>query len=69
MDGSKFCLLPNIIDIQDGVCLCAFSVVGPGVTCSSHSVLTLGSVASKNLDSYFIYSGCPARKTTLRVIS
>lgn len=64
----NFSLQPNIIEIQDGVWLCAHSIVGPSVVCYSHSVLTLGSVATESLEPYFIYSGCRAKKIRMRVV-
>jgi len=48
------------ITIEDGVWIGAKSIVCPGVVCRSHSVLSLGSVASKDLDAYSIYRGNPA---------
>ncbi|MDB5012299.1 MAG: acyl transferase [Daejeonella sp.] len=48
------------IRLEDGVWIGAFSVVCPGVVCQSHSVLTVNSVASKNMEAWTIYSGNPA---------
>ena len=48
------------IVLEDGVWIGARSVVCPGVTCKSHSILTVNSVAAKNLDAYSIYSGNPS---------
>lgn len=48
------------IIIEDGVWVGAKSVVCPGVTCKTHSILTVQSVASKNLDAWSIYVGNPA---------
>ena len=48
------------IVIEDGVWIGAQSVVCPGVTCKSHSILTVSSVANKQLDEYSIYAGNPA---------
>jgi putative colanic acid biosynthesis acetyltransferase WcaF len=48
------------INLEDGVWIGAKSVVCPGVTCRSHSILTVNSVASKELDGWSIYSGNPA---------
>jgi putative colanic acid biosynthesis acetyltransferase WcaF len=64
-----FRLKANHVVIEDGVWLCAFSIVGPGVVCRSHSVLTLGSVASNILESYCVYSGSPAKQIRSRVIT
>ncbi|MRG43878.1 colanic acid biosynthesis acetyltransferase WcaF [Chitinophaga sp. SYP-B3965] len=48
------------IRIEDGAWIGAESVVCPGVTCSSHAILTVNSVATKNMDAWQIYSGNPA---------
>ncbi len=57
------------ITIEDGVWIGAQSVVCPGVTCLSHSILTVNSVATKNLDARCIYSGNPAMYVRQRKIS
>jgi putative colanic acid biosynthesis acetyltransferase WcaF len=48
------------IKIEDGVWIGALSVVCPGVLCKSHAVLTVNSVATKNLEAWHIYAGNPA---------
>jgi putative colanic acid biosynthesis acetyltransferase WcaF len=48
------------ISIGDGVWIGAKSVVCPGVICENESILTVGSVATKNLKSSGIYQGNPA---------
>lgn len=48
------------IDLKDGVWIGAKSVVCPGITCLSHAILTVNSVATKNLDAWSIYTGNPA---------
>ena len=48
------------IILEDGVWVGAQSVVCPGVICKSHSILTVNSVASKNLEAWSIYAGNPA---------
>ena len=48
------------IEIEDGVWIGAKSVVCPGVICGSHSILTVNSVATKELVDWGIYSGNPA---------
>lgn len=55
-----FDLIIGAITLEDGAWVGAQTVVCPGVTCGSHSVLTVGSVATKNLDPYFVYRGNPA---------
>ncbi len=48
------------IKIEDGVWIGAQSLVCPGVVCKSHSILTVNSVATKNLEPWSIYAGNPA---------
>ena len=48
------------IVLEDGVWIGAQAVVCPGVTCHSHAILTVGSVAAKSLESWSIYAGNPA---------
>lgn len=65
---TTFDLIVQPIVLEDGVWIGAKSIVAPGVKCMSHSILTLGSVASSELDAYGIYSGNPALKVRARVI-
>lgn len=58
--SSKFDLIEKAIVIQDGAWIGAKSVVCPGLTVQSHSVLTVGSIATKDLEAYSIYQGNPA---------
>ena len=48
------------IVLDDGVWIGAQSVVCPGVTCKSHAILTVNSVATKTLEPWSIYMGNPA---------
>ena len=57
---TTFDLMIGKIIIKDGTWIGAKTVVTGGVICHSHSILTVGSVASKNLDAYGIYKGNPA---------
>ncbi len=63
-DYSKvsFDLMVKNITLEEGVWIGAQSVVCPGVTCRSHAVLAVGSVATKELAAYSIYQGNPAIK-------
>ena len=65
---STFDLLIGKIILEDGVWIAAKSVVSSGVTCKTHSVLTLNSVATQDLDEYGIYRGNPAVKHSIRII-
>ena len=62
-----FDLLPGEIVLEEGVWIGAQSIVCPGITCKSHSILSAGAVATRHLDAYFIYSGNPAVKVRERV--
>jgi putative colanic acid biosynthesis acetyltransferase WcaF len=55
-----FDLILGKILLEDGVWLGAKSIVCPGVICKTHSILTVGSVATKDLDEYGVYQGNPA---------
>ena len=63
-----FELIAKPITIEDGVWIGAKALVGPGITASSHSVLTAGSIATKNLEAYGIYQGNPAMLVKSRTI-
>ncbi|MGM9477266.1 WcaF family extracellular polysaccharide biosynthesis acetyltransferase [Pedobacter sp. GSP4] len=65
---SGFDLITAPIVLEDGAWVGAGAQVGPGVTLHSHSVLTIGSVATKNLLAYGIYQGHPAAKIKERVL-
>ncbi len=64
-----FDLITLPIILEEGAWVGAHSVVCPGVTCSSHSVLAVNSVATKNLEAFSIYQGNPAIKVKDRIIS
>jgi len=57
-----FDLIVGDITLEQGVWIGAKATVCPGVTCKSHSVLAVGSVATTDLDTYSIYQGNPAKK-------
>jgi len=57
------------IVIEDGVWVGAKSVVCAGVTLKSHSVITVGSVITKDTEEYTIYQGNPAKAIRIRVIT
>jgi len=48
------------IILEDGVWIGARGIVCAGVVCKSHSVLTVNSVATKQMEAWGIYSGNPA---------
>ena len=57
---ATFDLMVSDITLEDGVWICARANVGPGVTCSSHSVLAMGSTATSDLEGWIIHQGNPA---------
>lgn len=63
-----FDLIVQPITIEDGVWIGAKAVVAPGVKCLSHSILTVNSLAQKDLEPYGIYQGVPAVKVRQRAI-
>lgn len=67
--STTFDLMISEININSESWVGAKAVVCPGVTLERASILTVGSVATKNLDSLGIYQGNPAIKIKERVIS
>lgn len=65
---ATFDLMIGKIVLEDGVWIGAQSIVCGGVTCHSHAVLSVNSVATKHLESYSIYRGNPAEKIADRTI-
>lgn len=57
-ENFDFLSLPIIL--EDGAWIGAKAVVAGGVTCSTHSILGINSVAESNLQPYIIYKGNPA---------
>ena len=65
---TTFDLIIGGIVLKEGAWVGAKSVVCPGVTLNSHSILSVNSVANKDLESYSIYQGNPAVKIRDRKI-
>jgi len=65
----NFDLMLAEIVLEEGVWIGAKATVCPGVTCNTHSVLAVGSVATKDLEAYKIYQGNPAVLKRERKIS
>ncbi len=63
-----FDLMPKPITIEEGAWVGARTVVCPGVVCKSHSVLAVGSVATRSLEPYGVYQGNPANFVRKREI-
>ena len=64
----SFDLIVKPIIIEDGVWVGAKAVVCPGVTLRTHSVITAGSVVTKNTEPYTIYQGNLAVQVKKRII-
>lgn len=56
------------IIIEDGAWIGAKTIVCPGVKVKSHAILTVGSIATKDMEAYSIYQGNPAQKVRIRKI-
>ena len=56
------------ITLENGVWIGARTVVCPGVVCKNHSILTVGSIATKDMDAFLIYQGNPAQPLRKRII-
>src|SRR5690606_29241247 len=67
--SANFDLITKPIILEDGTWIGANATVCPGITVKSHAVLTVGSVATKDLEPYTIYQGNPAVKVKERVIN
>ena len=65
---TTFDLINKPINIEDGAWIGAQSVVCPGITVQTHAILTVSSVAVRNLEAYTIYMGNPAVKIRKRGI-
>jgi putative colanic acid biosynthesis acetyltransferase WcaF len=66
---TSFNLITKPLMIEDGAWIGAGALVNLGVTVASHTVLTSGSVATKNLEAYSVYQGNPAIKIRDRIIT
>jgi putative colanic acid biosynthesis acetyltransferase WcaF len=66
---STFDLITGKIVLEEGVWIGAKAVVCPGTIARSHAVLSVGSVASGELEAYSVYSGNKAVKVKTRVVA
>ncbi len=65
---STFDLVVNEITLEEGAWAGAKTVVCPGVKLGANSLLTVGSIATSDLEANWIYQGNPAQKLKLREI-
>ena len=56
------------ITVEDGAWIGAKAVVAPGVTIKEHSILTIGTICTKDTEPFGIYQGNPAVKIKMRQI-
>ncbi len=61
-----FDLRLGAIHVKTGSWIAAKAVIGPGVTIGEGAILTIGSVTSRSLDPWTIYSGNPAQAVKQR---
>ena len=61
-----FALRVGVIRVEDGAWIAANSTVCPGVVVADSAILSVGSVASSNLEANSIYRGNPAIKVRQR---
>lgn len=64
---TTFDLITLPIILQDGAWIGAKAVVCPGVIVASHAILSVGSIANRNMEAYMIYQGNPATKIRKRI--
>jgi putative colanic acid biosynthesis acetyltransferase WcaF len=67
--AATFDLITRPIRIESGSWIAAKAIVGPGVTVGSGAILTLGSMASSDLEPWTICGGTPARLIRPRKLS
>ncbi|NJN27364.1 MAG: colanic acid biosynthesis acetyltransferase WcaF [Cyclobacteriaceae bacterium] len=65
---STFDLKVGAISLENGAWIGAKAIVCPGVLCGAHSILSVASVATKNLEAHGIYRGNPAVKVKTRTV-
>jgi putative colanic acid biosynthesis acetyltransferase WcaF len=65
---STFDLRLGEIHIESGSWIGAKAILGPGVTVGEGAILSLGSVSTRSLDPWTIYSGNPAQPVKKRVL-
>jgi len=65
-ESARFKLVVRPIEILDHAWICARAVVGPGIVVGEGAVLSLGSVATRDLEAWTICSGVPAEAVRKR---
>lgn len=62
----SFDLMIGDIHLKEGSWVGAQSTVCPGVTLNTHAILSVGSVATKDLEPYTVYAGVPCERVRTR---
>ncbi len=62
-----FTYLMQKIVIDPYVWVCAKAIVLPGIHCGEGSVLAAGAIATKNMDTWMVYGGNPAKPIKQRI--
>jgi putative colanic acid biosynthesis acetyltransferase WcaF len=62
----RFDLVTRPIEIGDEAWICAKACVGPGVRVGRGAILTLGSVATQDLESWTCYTSTATRRVSVR---
>ena len=65
---TSFDLIVKTVTLKDGSWLGAKSVVCPGITLKENAILSVGSIATTDLEANSIYQGNPAKKIKDRII-
>jgi len=65
-DLDTFNLVTSPIRIEDHCWIGAMAQIAPGVVCEEGAVLTMGSLASANIEQWHIHSGTPAQAVRSR---
>lgn len=63
-----FDLILKPVIVEDGAWVGAKAIICPGVTLGTHSVVTAGSVMTRNAEPFMIYSGNPATPARRRAL-
>ena len=69
LQSGNFDLMLQPIVIENGVWICAKSIVNGGVTVGENAVLLTGSVANNSLEANSIFQGVPAIKVRERIFN
>lgn len=68
LNSSTFDMITNPITIEDGVWVSTRAIILPNVVIANHAVVAAGSVVTKDVESYSIVGGNPAKFIKKRII-